>query len=546
MSIFLNNNLGMKTNIENTNSESKPAVAGKLSNLPEYISALKEGSVFKGEILDVRNNAVKILLNSNDVLNAKTDGSVQMNIGDILNFRVESNTGLSMLVKAVSVGNINANNMLLNALQSAEIPVNERNLALVKELVDNGQPIDKNTIKTLVSNLNNYNELTVDNAVNMYKHNIPITKDNVIQFNNYIEQNNKLVNSFNQMTDNIIETVKEYVKSNPEAQGRELLNNILKAVTGNSIENITSTIVDEEYANISMQGNESLAIGEANNFESTNREIALNTEGSTVVENAVTKEGLLQNDIETAMNQPDTVRVKGEPMPDKLINNTNLTDITEFLENIKEDIKSEISKNLFIDKELLNLPEDELKAEVEKYYKEVEVKTDKLLNVLENAGLEKSPLHQNASSVKANLNFMNDMSNMALYMQIPVKFQENEAHGELYVLNRNRNKNTDKDVITAFLHLDMENLGATDVNIRLEKEQLTTKFTLEDPVSQDIVEAHLPELKKRLDEKGYNTTLLIEEISEIGEENRKSPFEQVLTLEEPKNFIKRYTLDVRA
>jgi len=92
VSIFLNNNFGFNKNIDNKVSEGKPAISGKISNLPDYIAALKEGSVFKGEVLDVRNNAVKILLSGNNILNARTQAGVSLNIGDILNFKVESNT----------------------------------------------------------------------------------------------------------------------------------------------------------------------------------------------------------------------------------------------------------------------------------------------------------------------------------------------------------------------------------------------------------------------------------------------------------------------
>ncbi len=533
MGIFFNNNLGMKTNIENTNTDGKQIVSGKLSNLPEYIAALKEGSVFKGEILDVRNNAVKILLGSNDILNARTDGSVPMNIGDILNFKVESNTGINMLVKAVFAENVNSNNMLLNALQSADIPVNERNLALVKELVNNGQPIDKATIKTLVSNLNSFKELTVDTAVNMYKHNISINSDNVIQFNNYIEQNNKLVTSFNELADNIVDTVKGFVNSNPEGDGVELLNNILKTLTGKADVNITTTTKEELYANMSVT--------ETKIISSPQETKIIDLPQETVsLENF--KEGLTQETVITN-NETFEAQAGNKAVSEKMVFNSG--NIAELIDDFKENIKKELGKALFLDRALLELPEEELKKEVEKYYKDIASKTDKLMHVLENAGLEKSSLHQNVANIKANVNFMNDLSNMALYMQLPVKFQDSEAHGELYVLNRNKGKQVEKDVLTAFLHLDMENLGATDVSIRLEKEQLTTKFTLKDVISQDIVEEHLPELKKRLDEKGYNATLLIEEITDT-EEQKMSPFEQVLKLEEPKNYIKRYTLDVRA
>ncbi len=532
MSIFLNNNFGLKNNIENKPTEGKQIVSGKLSNLPEYISALKEGSVFKGEILDVRNTAIKILLGSNDVLNARTDGSVQLNIGDILNFRVEENTGLSMLVKAVSTGTANGNTMLLNALQSAEVPVNERNLGLVQELVDNGQPIDKNTIKTLVSNLNSVSELDTKTAVTMFKHDIPITKENVVQFNNYMQQNNKLMDSYNGMANDIINTLNEFTSKNPEGDVIEFTNTILQTITGDDGFDIINVMKGLNQESAVVAGEENVINGE--------NIVADNAEGNVIIKNNMEVENNASNQLTENMDDNAHISAKREDLP--LDNKFELQYNTE---NFKEELKEIVKKNLFIDKEIFNKLENEIKEELEKYYKNIEHKTDKLMSILENAGMEKSVLHNTANNVKANLNFMNDLNNMALYMQLPVKFQENEAHGELYVLNRNRNKNKESDVLTAFIHLDMENLGATDVSIKLENDKLTTKFMIEDVVSQDIVEEHLHELKKRLDEKGYQTTLLIEELKN-DEEEKKTPFEQVLLLEEPKNFIKRYTFDVRA
>lgn len=537
MSIFFNNNYGLKNNIDNVPNENKPVVAGKISNLPEYISALKEGSVFKGEILDVRNNAIKILLSSNDVLNARTDGSVQLNIGDILNFKVESNTGMSMLVKAVSAGNTNGGlNMLMSALESANIPVNERNISLVKELVDNGQAIDKNTIKTLVSNLNNYSELDIKTAVTMFKHDIPITKDNVTQFNNFIENNNRLMDNFNNIPEDFVKTIIEFSSNHTETEVISFANEILSTISGDDNYIMESVVLNEQTnENMSqiMQGQEKQVV-EQTDITTKNIIIDSAPEGD---ENVVIKsDNLIENITNISENNTNSIE------HNQITNEPQIFNLDVF----KNEITKLVKEKLFIDKEVFNKLENEIKEEVEKYFKEVEDKTDKILKTLENAGMEKSLLHQNVNNVKTNITFMNDLNNMALYMQLPVKFSENEAHGELYVLNRNKGKIVEKDVLTAFLHLDMENLGATDVNIRLEKEQLTTKFTLEDTISQDIVEEHLPELQKRLEEKGYSATLLVEEIKKDNDNTYLSPFEQVLSLHEPKNFIKRYTLDVRA
>ncbi|MBP3338873.1 MAG: flagellar hook-length control protein FliK [Lachnospiraceae bacterium] len=548
MSIFLNNNFGFNKNIDNKVSEGKPAISGKISNLPDYIAALKEGSVFKGEVLDVRNNAVKILLSGNNILNARTQAGVSLNIGDILNFRVESNTGVSMLVKAISEGNSsNGLNMLMSALESANVPVNERNIALVKELVDNGQPVDKNTIKTLVSNLNSFTELDVKGAVSMYKHDIPITSDNVSQFNNYVENNNKLLNNFQSITNDIVDTLVNFDEGNNTESMLKLADSILKTLTGDESFSLES-LYEQHKTELSLNGNQIDAqISQMDEPISEQSISQVDSQLTDSVKQQNTEQAVneqLKNHVEVASeNAEDTVVLK-ENVTEKLMPQNNTNQI--FTEEFKEVLKKTIEKSLLLDESILEKPEDEIKAELEKYYKEVENKSERLMNLLENAGLEKSALYKNVNNIKANLNFMNDLNNMALYVQIPVKFNESEAHGELYVMNRHKGKVNDSDVLTAFLHLDMENLGVTDVNIRLEKGQLTTKFTLEDTVSQDIVEEHLPELKKRLEEKGYEATVLIEEVNRETASEQLSPFEKVMQLEEPKSFIKRYTLDVRA
>ena len=92
------------------------------------------------------------------------------------------------------------------------------------------------------------------------------------------------------------------------------------------------------------------------------------------------------------------------------------------------------------------------------------------------------------------------------------------------------------------MHLDMDNLGATDVSVRMQNRRVRTNFYLEDDASYDLVEKHLPILEKRLQNKGYNCTIT------ITNEKKNINFKE--------NFVKRgrasagslhrYSFDVRA
>ena len=92
------------------------------------------------------------------------------------------------------------------------------------------------------------------------------------------------------------------------------------------------------------------------------------------------------------------------------------------------------------------------------------------------------------------------------------------------------------------MHLDMENLGETDVSVRMKDKQVKTNFYFEDDTSYDLVEKHLPILEKRLRSKGYNCTITI--TNEKRDVNFKENF--VKKGKVSAGSVHRYSFDVRA
>jgi flagellar hook-length control protein FliK len=89
----------------------------------------------------------------------------------------------------------------------------------------------------------------------------------------------------------------------------------------------------------------------------------------------------------------------------------------------------------------------------------------------------------------------------------------------------------------------MENLGSTDVSVRMKGKQVSTKFYLSDDVSYDLVEKNLPILQKHLEDKGYNCTITMS-----GEREPAASMEHMLLGQgqERKGIMHRYSFDVRA
>ena len=95
--------------------------------------------------------------------------------------------------------------------------------------------------------------------------------------------------------------------------------------------------------------------------------------------------------------------------------------------------------------------------------------------------------------------------------------------------------------VTAFLHLDMEHLGATDVSVKLQKRHVKTNFYFSDDASYEVVKQYLPMLEEKLAKKGYICTLT------VNQDGKEMNFvEDFLRKDQPQvGTLHRYSFDVR-
>lgn len=209
-------------------------------------------------------------------------------------------------------------------------------------------------------------------------------------------------------------------------------------------------------------------------------------------------------------------------------------------------IHKAVEKNLFIKPDnISNSPNP--KEDVERIYERVRQQLEKLTDVVKDAtgkgivnGHDTSSLMNNVKTAGQNLNFMNDLNHMSSYVQIPVKFSGQESEGELYVYNKNVKK-TVEEGISAFLHFDLENLGATDIRIHLKNKGLRLGFEINDEISVRLVDEHIGELADRLTKKGYSVNYNVE----MKQKEEHNTLKEIFERDERQISIKRYTLDIR-
>ncbi|MGN0142406.1 MAG: flagellar hook-length control protein FliK, partial [Roseburia sp.] len=151
------------------------------------------------------------------------------------------------------------------------------------------------------------------------------------------------------------------------------------------------------------------------------------------------------------------------------------------------------------------LKPEELRQEkrVSQLYNRLDSQMQQMERLLRASGAEQQNFTAAATEVRSNIEFMNQVNQIYNYIQIPLKMSGQNASSELYVYTNRKSLQDPEGELTAFLHLDMENLGSTDVSIRLKNKNVHTDFYLEDDASYDLVEKHLPILEKHLKNKGY-------------------------------------------
>lgn len=186
----------------------------------------------------------------------------------------------------------------------------------------------------------------------------------------------------------------------------------------------------------------------------------------------------------------------------------------------------------------------ELKEEnkINQLYERMEHQMKQMEQALKLAGVTDNSFSSTASQVRGNIEFMNQINQIYTYIQIPLKLTGQNASSELFIYTNKKNLRDPDAELTAFLHLDLENLGSTDVSVKMLRKNVNTKFYIDNDASYDLLEKHLPILEKRLKNKGYTCSIT------ISNEKKQVDFvEDFLQKDMPSaGTLHRYSFDMKA
>ena len=235
-----------------------------------------------------------------------------------------------------------------------------------------------------------------------------------------------------------------------------------------------------------------------------------------------------------------------------------LNDIKELLKNTTADkqsllklfsgsgfkamIKNALTRQWMITPEQLKESDKQLTDKIGRLYEKVSEQLDKMQEIIKSSGAVKENVSALAENIRGNIEFMNQVNNVYTYVQIPMKMNGHNASGQLYVYTNKKNITDPDKELSAFLHLDMDNLGATDVSIKMLKKEVSTNFYMDNDESYILIERFLPKLEEKLRNKGYSCKLSV-----VNEKHHVNFVDDFLKKDlPPAGQLHRYSFDMRA
>ena len=185
-------------------------------------------------------------------------------------------------------------------------------------------------------------------------------------------------------------------------------------------------------------------------------------------------------------------------------------------------------------------------GEVGKIYEKIVKSLHTLNETLQQNGAQNTALQESITNLSENIDFMNQLNQMYTYVQLPLKMQNGEKNGELYVFTNKRSLAEKDGEVSALLHLTMEHLGPLDVYVKMNQGKVSTEFTVEKEETLLFLEKNMSILTDRLQKRGYDISCKMKVKDEAGEP--ENPVERLLT-EKQNGAVSahaQYAFDVRA
>ena len=545
--------------------------AGRGDRILSDMHSMVPGQTIQGEIVSRNGNSVQIALAGDLLVNARLDQNVSVLPGQSMCFEIMTNNG-SMLSLSPLYANMANGETIQRALNEAGLMQTKENMQMVSLMMEEGMPINRDSILNMSRLLAEYPDQDPLSMIQMTRLQIPVTPEGIEQFEQYRSAQHQLVNSAQDIADGFPEVCAELLAEGKTEEAVKLYLDLVQifgehmpetdaaqAQTTQVAENIVTEEgvlpenpegqpVQQEDAE-GVQGNPAnAAAAEAEVQEGQSRKEALWKELGNLLKELGAEEEFAQAVKDQKLPAGEVLKQAGSLLADFAADPARVSPEKMGLLRslLGKDGLLGLLKGEMLEQWLLQPEEVADREKVEQLYERIREQSGKVQEALDHAGKAESSLGRSVQNVQNNVEFMNQLNHVFTYIQLPLKMAGNKAHGDLYVYTNKKSLAAKDGNVSAFLHLDMENLGSVDVYVTMKNQKVNTNFTLEDEDALDLIAAHIDILEKRLADRGYELNARMEKKS--GKADAEEGGVMQTMLEQSKNIsvLGHTSFDMRA
>lgn len=551
---------------------------------------LHEGQTLKGVVSNVHGNEITLAMDDGTSFTGKLPNASQYSIGQKAAFLITTLDHNTIYMKAMSdYYLLDMDDTIDQALEEAALPKSQRNMEVVRSLLKNQQSISRENILASIRTCAKFPQANVDSVITMQRLHLPLTQTYVEQFEQYQQQEHKLLNQMNTLTDSLSDMMNAIGTQVPRFS-KETLTQFVDLALASQVTPEEQALAKEQASPPPVLQAEDMENAEKpliSPGEDTIEETAAEshsplakmrqlltslTDGVSTTNAALVKQELLGGEHpfiheQTGFTLPDTMReefvamLDDYPLEDTVKQSLLDGSITarEFLTNLRKtfsDMTEEHASRLLTSKPFQALIKGQFLSNwtispkhlkdtgaMEDLYQQMSKQFEQISHMSENL-LGKdvfTQVSQQANQMNDNLDFMKLLNNTFQYIQLPIKMQNQNAHGDLYVMTRKEAMRKDPSKLKVLLHLDMDNLGTLDIHIARDGNAVTTKFFVDNEVTHRLLERNIELLQDAINEQGYSFT------SELSmKEQEMDIVNDFIGADAPVGSITRYNFDLRA
>ena len=552
--------------------------------------SLQEGQTLKGVVSDIHGNQITLSMEDGSSFTGKLPDANQYSIGQKAAFQITGLDNNTIYMKAISGAYLlDMEDTIEQALEEAALPKSDRNLEVVRSLLQNQQSISRENILSAIRLCAQYPDSDVNSVITMQRLHLPMTPESVRQFSDYQNQTHQILYQMDSLTDSIADmmnTIGNQVPRLSKMVADQILNLALEGEASYEEQALARRIEEESAQSLLSESEEQESeLANTQETEPSEQETVSSTPLARMkqiftnitdsVSNSITSsaaETTVQEAPPLIHEQAGFVLSEQERLEfADLLSDFSLSEETldqlkdgsitarNLLTQLKEsfpDLSEEQAGKLLTSKGFQSLVKEQFlsgwtlspeqlksKANVEELYTKMSHQFQELSSFSEKVFGKDifSQVSNQANHMQDNLDFMRTLNDTFQYIQLPLKLQNQNTHGDLYVMTRKEALRKDPKNLKVLLHLDMDHLGTLDIQIARENTSISTKFYVAKEDTKHLLEKNIELLSDAINEQGYAFTseLLLKE-KDVDIVN------DFIAADAPVGNITRYNFDLRA